>query len=44
MFFIFNLIVGLIDGVYGFIYEVTSVDIKKWHITYIMYNRINTKI
>jgi len=39
MFFIFN----LIDGVYGFIYKAHSVDIKKWHITYIMYNRINTK-
>ena len=40
MFFIIN----LIDGVYGFIYKVTSVDIKIWHITYIMYNKINTKI
>ncbi len=39
MFFIFN----LIDGVYGFNYKANLVGIKKWHITYIMYNKMNTK-
>ena len=37
-------IINLRDGVYVFSYKANSVEIKKWHITYIMYNKINTKI